>query len=44
MMTCIQTTYLVSRFFITLTLKDQSILVNGDINEGLLRLVTSFIV
>ncbi|PWZ31337.1 Ferredoxin--nitrite reductase, chloroplastic [Zea mays] len=33
-----QTTYLVSRFFMALTLKDQSILVNGDINEGLLRL------
>ncbi|PWZ18168.1 hypothetical protein Zm00014a_040821 [Zea mays] len=32
------TTYLVSRFFMALTLKDQSILVNGDINEGLLRL------
>ncbi|ONM04355.1 Ferredoxin--nitrite reductase, chloroplastic [Zea mays] len=30
----LHTTYLVSRFFITLTLKDQSILVNGDINEG----------
>ncbi|KAL5669326.1 hypothetical protein ACJX0J_021547, partial [Zea mays] len=29
-----QTTYLVSRFFMALTLKDQSILVNGDINEG----------
>ncbi|AQK62670.1 hypothetical protein ZEAMMB73_Zm00001d013211 [Zea mays] len=38
MMTCMQTTYLVSRFFMALTLKDQSILVNGDINEGLLRL------
>ncbi|PWZ18580.1 Ferredoxin--nitrite reductase, chloroplastic [Zea mays] len=40
----LHTTYRVSRFFMALTLKDQSILVNGDINEGLLRLVTSFIV